>query len=503
MNVSQSPFGDTYEYTLDAKRDRRALERFANRHRDAGRSIAVVQGLGFVGTAMVAALTESRDSDSSPRYGVIGVDLPGEQNYWKIGRTNDGKPARVSDDPELADAYRRASEAGNLHATYLDEAYRYADIVVVDIPLDADKPEPGRIRDYDFSYESFKKALEPVAERISEQTLVVIETTVPPGTTEQIVYPIFRRAFEKRGLETSPQLAHSYERVMPGGNYLESVTDYYRVYAGIDRRTADKTARFLESFINTDDYPLTELDSPTASEMAKVLENSYRATNIAFIQEWTEFADLAGVDLFEVIEAIRQRPTHKNIRWPGFGVGGYCLPKDPLLADFAYSELFGGSGRLEMSTEAVRINDFMPLFTWQLLDDNVDLTDRQISIFGVSYLGNTADTRSSPTGIFYDKCVERGLDVQLFDEAVSYWPEKDVEVTQPIERAKAVSHDIVVFAVRHSAYLELDSDRFERLFPEANVIVDANDILSDKLARQLSRSTKQVLGVGKGHWHQF
>ena len=118
---------------------------------------------------------------------------------------------------------------------------------------------------------------------------------------------------------------------MPGKNYFDSIVNYWRVYAGIDDESAKKCEKFLKKIINTKDYPLTRLSDTTSSETAKVLENSYRAANIAFIEEWGRFAEDIGIDIFEIIESIRMRPTHSNIRQPGFGVGGYCLTKDPIL----------------------------------------------------------------------------------------------------------------------------------------------------------------------------
>ena len=121
---------------------------------------------------------------------------------------------------------------------------------------------------------------------------------------------------------------------MPGAQYLASITDFHRVFAAGTDVARKSVRQFLESFINTGDFPLFELETPTASELAKVLENTFRAVNIALIQEWSELAQAAQVDLFKVIDAIRVRPTHRNIMMPGFGVGGYCLTKDALLADW-------------------------------------------------------------------------------------------------------------------------------------------------------------------------
>ena len=102
----------------------------------------------------------------------------------------------------------------------------------------------------------------------------------------------------------------------------------HRVMSGINPCSKDKIREFLETFTNTKEFPLYELHSTTAAETAKVLENSFRAMNIAFVQEWTEYAQDLNVDLFEVINAIRVRSTHQNLMFPGFGVGGYCLTKD-------------------------------------------------------------------------------------------------------------------------------------------------------------------------------
>lgn len=128
---------------------------------------------------------------------------------------------------------------------------------------------------------------------------------------------------------------------MPGSHYLDSIVNYWRVYSGVTKESADRCMHFLQSVINTEEYPLTQLSSTTASETAKVLENSYRALNIAFMEEWGRFAEEIGINMFEIVEAIRKRPTHANIMKPGFGVGGYCLTKDPLFVKIGAEKFFG------------------------------------------------------------------------------------------------------------------------------------------------------------------
>lgn len=498
--ISRSPFGDKYTYSVDRAHENHKIEDFVNE-----RKTVVVQGLGFVGSAMVAALANARKAKEEILYNVIGLDLPDERNFWKIGRVNDGKSPVLSLDKNIDIAYRNALKNENVLATYSEYAYSKAEIVVIDINLDVHKKAVHSPYEYYFTLDCFKKAMRTIANNIPENTLCVVETTVPPGTTEKVVYPIFQKIFRKRHLDIAKlSLAHSYERVMPGMNYLNSITDFYRVYSGINDKSAKRAEEFFESFVNTKEYPLCKLDSPTASEIAKVLENSYRAMNIAFIQEWTEYAEKAEIDLFQVIHAIRMRPTHGNIMLPGFGVGGYCLSKDPLLADYSYRNFFNGKEHLEMSLSAVKTNDMMPTYTYYLLKQEVPfLRNKYITILGVSYLNDVADTRCSPTEIFYDSCIREGAVVTLHDPLVSFWQEKSLEVDTNIHHLKKKEHDIAIFAVRHGAYLNLTSDDIVSLLPGVKVIIDANNIINDDTAKLLSTKGIKMKGVGKGHWENF
>ena len=310
----------------------------------------------------------------------------------------------------------------------------------------------GKLEKFEIDTKPFEKAIVSILERCKPDALIVIETTVPPGTCEKIIKPLIKKEFARRGISTKElKLAHSYERVMPGPNYIDSIENNYRVFAGSDEKSAIAAENFLSSIINTNDYPITRLASTTASELSKVLENSYRAANIAFIQEWTELADLAGVNLYEVLAAIKMRPTHNNIMRPGLGVGGYCLTKDPLLASWAAHKLFGCMP-LHQSEKAVSINDQMPLYTFSILDKffNNKLTGRKVAIAGVSYLNDVGDTRNSPTALLYDTLVSVGANVELCDPYIPFWTEKNLPVRQDLAD---LTCDAVIVAVAHKEFL--------------------------------------------------
>jgi UDP-N-acetyl-D-glucosamine dehydrogenase len=479
------------------------LRRFVEANQ--GREVVAIQGLGFVGSAMVAALAKARHADGNPRFAVIGVDLADDRNRLKIEAVLRGESPVVSSDQSLASAFKAGLGTGNLTATSDATAFTLANVVVIDVNLDVRKPSSDLLR-YEVVDGPFRRAIGTIAEHITEDTLVVVETTVPPGTTERVVIPMIEDSCRRRGLDASRiHVAHSYERVMPGARYLASITDFHRVFAAGTDVARKSVRQFLESFINTRDFPLFELESPTASELAKVLENTFRAVNIALIQEWSELAQAAQVDLFKVIDAIRVRPTHRNIMMPGFGVGGYCLTKDALLADWGGRTHWQSPRHLDMALEALAVNDAMPLHTFRLINELIpDLTDCRVLILGVSYLNDVADTRSSPTAILYDALRVHGANVSVHDPLVAKWEEKGIVIDCRLDSLESLrKQDALVVAVRHKEYLGLRAADLLSYFPDLRVVVDANNVLSDETARDLAGTGVAVAGVGKGHWRRL
>jgi UDP-N-acetyl-D-glucosamine dehydrogenase len=327
---------------------------------------------------------------------------------------------------------------------------------------------------------------------------VIVESTVPPGTTEKLVAPALARALAARGLPRDAiAVAYSYERVMPGADYLESIVRSPRNYAGLTPEAAAACRRFLSSVIDVDAHPLVQLGSTTACETAKVLENSYRATLIALMEEWGLFAEALGIDLYEVIAAIRTRPTHSNMRRPGFGVGGYCLTKDPLLALVSARDLHGRDDlEFPFSTLAVSVNRAMPTTTLRRLDGLLPrgLEGATVALMGVSYREGVADTRQSPSETFVRDARARGAVVLLHDPLVRYWSELRTSVPSDLPALAGV--DAVVFAVPHGPYRELDVERW--LDGERPIVLDASDVLSADQRADFERLGCTVASIGRG-----
>lgn len=485
------------EYIIPEKVDDRAgIDAFIALH--PGRKVVVVQGLGFVGSVMGLVVANALTEE----YAVIGIDLPTPFSYWKIQSINEGIFPVIADDPKIGLFYNKAREKKNLYATCDAYAYSKADIVVIDINLDVKKKSTGNglLEDYTVDLSPFKKAVAGIGAYCKPDVLVLVETTVPPGTTQKVVRPILEESLQKRGLPTDQlKTGHSYERVMPGPKYIDSIQNFYRVFSGTDEASAEATEKFLRTVIRTDEYPLTRLGNTQATEMAKVLENSYRAMNIAFMVEWSRFAEEAGVNLYEVVNAIRMRPTHKNIMLPGLGVGGYCLTKDPLLASWAKMNLFGSAEPLEQSETGVHINDQMPVFAFQYLQSQYEgsLKGKKVLLLGVSYLNDVGDTRFTPVQGLYERLCDAGCDVVLHDPHVMLWEEKGLRVNNDLDEVLEQPYDIVVISTGHKDYRNNPKLINKLLGHTASFVYDTIGVLSnDEINALKEKHIVKVIGRG-------
>jgi len=454
--------------------------------------LVCVQGLGFVGSAMAVAVALATNEDKSPMYDVIGVDLPNNEGNKRVNSINEGVFPFATSDENLSKSIKKVSNQGNLKATTDSSIYANADIIIVDIHLDIqyldDQPN--------LEFENFKSAIRTIGKQVKKETLILIETTVPPGTCEKVVVPVLRDELNKRNIKLDNiHIAHSYERVMPGKDYLKSITDYWRVFSGYSETAANICEEFLNNIINTQKFPLTRLSSTIASETAKVMENTYRAVNIAFIDEWTKYAEEIGIDLFEVIDAIKQRPTHSNIRFPGLGVGGYCLTKDPTFAPASSSQLFGKDLSFPFSTMAVKINHNMPLHVVDRLKSllNEKLYGKRILVCGVSYRTDVADTRYSPSEILVRKLFELEAIVTCHDPYVDYWEELEMNLSHSLPRP--TNFDAIIFAVSHQEYRDLDLIKWGI---KNSIIIDANMVFNDNQRTSARLSGIKIESIGRG-----
>jgi len=530
---SVSPSGE--KVALPAEGDYAAeyarLERLAAQARADGQEVVVVMGLGFVGAVMAAIVADSTDADGKPTKFVIGCQRPSTRSFWKIGLLNEGVSPVTAEDAEVDPMIARCVlEKKTLTATFDADCLKLADCVVVDVQCDYVKQELGDMRSGETDMAALEATLKTIGERIPEDCLVLIETTVAPGTTEFVAWPLLKKAFAARGLEGTPLLAHSFERVMPGREYVASIRDFWRVCSGCCEEARVRVERFLRGVINTEEYELTVMDRPIESETTKIVENSYRATILAFLNEWSLFAERNGVDLIKVVAAIKKRPTHSNMIFPGPGIGGYCLPKDGGLGYWAYRHILGfedGDQVFRMSPEAIDINDTRALHVAELTRDALRNMGRTtagagVLICGASYRQDVGDTRYSGSEIVVRKLTEMGAEMRVHDPYVDHWYEFEKQETYPAPGHSwsrffrnqdqltelRVQQDLVaalqgvtavILAVPHAPYLELSPDDVVAWAGGPIAVVDCFGILSDDRIRRYLELGCEVKGLGRGH----
>lgn len=530
---SVNPAGE--QFALPQKKDYdqefKRLRELTQNARNEGKEVVVVMGLGFVGAVMAAIVADTSDENGKNTKFVIGCQRPSVRSYWKIPMLNQGISPVKAEDPEVDQIIRRTVvEKQTFAATYNSDCLALADCVVVDVQCDYAKKDLGKMKTGEADMAALEATMKTIGEKIQPHCLVLIETTVAPGTTEFVAWPILKKAFARRGLKTTPLLAHSFERVMPGREYVSSIRDFWRVCSGCDAEARKRVEKFLHEVLNTKDFPLTVMDRPIESETTKIVENSYRATILAYLNEWSIFAERNGVDLIKVINAIKMRPTHSNMIFPGPGIGGYCLPKDGGLGYWAYRHILGfedGDEIFRITPTAIDINDTRALHVAQLVRDALRNMSRYIAgsdvlLCGASYRQDVGDTRYSGSELVVRRLTEMGAEMHVHDPYVDHWYElenQDVypapghswgrffrnqehlqEITVQKDLPSALKGvEALILAVPHSEYMNLNPDDIVKWAGQPVAVIDCFGILSDEKIRRYIQLGCEVKALGRGH----
>jgi UDP-N-acetyl-D-glucosamine dehydrogenase len=526
-NGEKFPLPQKHEYEQEYKR----VEVLANKTRNESKEVVVVMGLGFVGAVMAAIVADTTDENGNNTKLVIGCQRPSLRSYWKIPMLNKGISPVKAEDPEVDKIiHRTVVEKQTFVATYNSDCLKLADCVVVDVQCDYAKQDLGDMRSGEADMAALEATMRTIGEKISPECLVLIETTVAPGTTEFVAWPILKKAFARRRIKSTPLLAHSFERVMPGREYVSSIRDFWRVCSGCDAAARKRVEKFLHEVLNTKDYPLTVMDRPIESETTKIVENSYRATILAYLNEWSLFAERNGVDLIKVINAIKMRPTHSNMIFPGPGIGGYCLPKDGGLGYWAYRHILGfedGDDIFKITPTAIDINDTRALHVAQLVRDALRNMSRYIAgsdvlLCGASYRQDVGDTRYSGSELVVRRLAEMGAEMRVHDPYVDHWYElenqdvypapghswsrffrnqehlQEIRVQKDLPQAlKGV--EALILAVPHEEYLALKPDDLVKWVGQPMAVIDCFGILSDVAIRRFFELGCEVKALGRGH----
>ena len=407
----------------------------------------VVIGMGYVGIPAAALFADVDDFE------VTGVQRRSKRSGWKIDWLNDGKNPIGGDEPGLEELLQKVVKKGTFRVVDDYSVVRDADAILIDVQTPTDEEHIPR-------YESLKDVSQKIAPFLKPGALVVIESTVAPGTTEHMVKPILEEISGKTAGRDF-YLAFSYERVMVG-RLLHNITKLPRIVGGTDP-TSTKMA--MELYSHIEEAKLHATDSLTA-EVAKVVENTYRDVNIAFANEVAIACESLDVDVYRVRELVNTLPNIpgnpsanpvRNMHFPGAGVGGHCLPKDPWLFKYGLDTYGKFPFEPKIIVDSRNLNDWMPVHVVNILEKTLleqgkTLTGSKVVILGVAFLENSDDTRNSPSLTFYDELKNRGAEPLMHDHLVR-------EFERPFVRnLKGIfdDADAIILAVKHDIYKDLD-----------------------------------------------
>lgn len=444
--------------------------------KDALTKIAVI-GMGYVGIPVAALLADRKGFD------VTGIQRRSQRSGWKIDVLNAGKSPIEGEEPGLDDLIGRIVRKGSFRVTDDFSAIKDMDIVLIDVQT----PTDGA--DHLPRYLSLKEVSRWVGTYIKKGTLVVIESTVAPGTTQFVIQPILER---KSGLKAGQDfyLAYSYERLMPGC-LLDYIINLPRIVGGVNKKSCDKAVEMYKQIVKA---KILHTDILTA-ETSKTIENAYRDVNIAFANETAIVCESLGINVYEVRELINSR-AERHMHVPGIGVGGHCLPKDTWLLNYGVKKYGKSPMNPEFVQLARKINDYMPIHATEMIrgalaSKKIALRDAKIALLGVAYLEDSDDVRNTPAYDLIRELEAYGAEVVAHDPYVRAFPEAELsrDLDHVLKRA-----DCVVICTRHKPYFKLKLKKVKSLM-RTPIIVDGRNVLSRAEVEEAGFLYK---GIGKG-----
>jgi len=417
--------------------------------------IISVIGLGFVGLPTACILANCQNKKSKNIFKVNGID----RNLNKIKKENfnfNSKSKIIYEDKNLNKILKKTILNNKIHFSDKIQEVSKSDIIIISINFDFNNKNSTK------KISELRNFFQRLGRIIKKNSLILIEITLPPGTCDKVIIPILKKSLKKRGMKLEDiYLSYSYERVMPGKEYMNSIINNYRCYAGMNKSSSFKCRNFLKKYINYKKFPLYEFDNLIDCEAAKILENSYRAVNIAFIDEWTKFSVKTKLNLNKIIDAIKFRSTHTNIMRPGLGVGGYCLTKDPDFINFSGKYIFKKKFSFPITNISMKINKRMIFSTIDFIKEKIkNFKRKKILLLGAAYKDDVSDTRSSPSIFFSNFLKKNNINFLFHDPITNTNDNKKYLISNKLPNFE--KFDLVLFCVKHSYYKKMNAKKFSK-----------------------------------------
>ncbi len=421
-----------------------------------------VIGLGYVGLPVACLFAEAG-------FNVVGVDLKAE----RVNAINAGISPIEGREPGLAELLATVVAEGRLHTTTQYADLHDCDVVTISVETPVDEQHVPQ-------YVALRSALRDLGPVLQSGALIIVESTIAPGTMARLVKPLLEESSGKRA-NVDFYLGHCPERVMPG-KLLANLRGVSRVCGGETPETAQTMIALYRHIVQAD---LDPADCVTA-ELVKTVENAYRDVNIAFANEVALICEAVGGDVWKVRELVNKSPGRMML-YPGAGVGGHCITKDPwLLAYEAWNKI-----PIRLIPAARAVNDGMPLHILKLLEETLEIAGKELEetrilVLGYAYLEDSDDTRNSPSEVLATWLREWSAEVLVHDPFVPGY--------QGNVLAMAQGCNAVVVMVKHTEYQNIDL-RALRAALTTPIVVDGRGAFS---AEQAQRAGLIYRRVGQG-----
>jgi UDP-N-acetyl-D-mannosaminuronic acid dehydrogenase len=418
--------------------------------------LAVI-GLGYVGLPVACTFAQAG-------FQVIGIDLVAE----RVAKINAGVSPIEGNEPGLPELIAKVA-GKQLKASTDYNDLKDVDVILIAVETPVEKDNKPR-------YGALRGALKSLSAVLKDGALVVIESTIAPGTMAKVVQPALEAGGKKAGKDF--YLGNCPERVMPG-KLLKNLRTLSRVVGGSTSETAETMVALYRQIIP--DADLDPTDCITA-ELVKTAENAYRDVQIAFANEVAMIAEATGGDVWKVRELVNKSPDRVMLL-PGAGVGGHCIPKDPWLLAYGVD---GSDVELKLIPTARAVNDGMPRHILDMLRKAIgDLKGKRILVLGFAYLEDSDDTRNSPSEALIEELKAAGAVPVVHDPFVHEY-QGDL-----LNMAKGC--DAAVLMVKHTEYKQMDLSRLAALL-STRVLIDGRGLWPSAAAQQAGL---RYVGIGR------
>lgn len=450
---------------LRADLKNRLLERIRSRL-----AVVTVVGLGHVGLPLTIAFAKAG-------YQTIGVD----NNEKRLVLLERGE-FHIKDDLD----HREVTEligAGKLRLTKeIRNATKEADCIEICVPTPVNAQKTPDIS-------IISHVLRIVGQCLSPGQIVVVESTVYPGFTNEVARDLLESKGLKCGIDFS--LAYSPERIDPG-NRRYGVTLIPKIVGGFDELSGEIATRLYESVIQGG---VVQVSNARTAECTKMLENVYRFANIALVDEFALFCERIGVNVFEVVSAASSKPFGYNPHYPGPGIGGPCIPKDPFYLQYAARKV---GLRLSLVEASVKVNRTMSATIASKINMELrKLHNRspKVTVFGLAYKAESSNTINSPAIAIISKLRSSGATLKLYDPYVPSI-EVDKKSLKSEQNAKAASAaaDCLLFLVDHEVFKKTDLRELKANVAERCILFDAKNLFN---AQEVDAAGFRYIGLGK------